>query len=244
MKIIYVVDAISDLNKKIGLVKDRLGNNIFYIVKADLADLFKTYGYEPHAIYYKNLSKVINNLLYNTEDEDTIVCYASLKFDRTLLNNFANAIGNKTKIVNLSPKYNIFEKVCNSAYNVYVKYLFKIEDSLVSPKLQFLPEDFVTDFVNSHFSNRLFKLDSQCYKTITTEDKEINKSMKIKTKHLKYNLISLIIALVLTAGLLACIAYLKVNYLIIFIFTILYILDAILLIIFQCKAKFDQRFLK
>lgn len=244
MKVVYVVDTITDLNTKINLLTARFGTNIFYVVKADLVELFKTYGYNPHAIYYNNLTKVIHNMLYRSTDEDTIICYASLKFDYALLNNFANAIGNKTQVVNLMPNYNVFETVCNNAYNVYVKSLFKVKDSLISTKLQFLPSAFVTDLVNSHLGNRLFQLNPQYCKNVTTDNKEINKSMKTKTKPMKYNLMSLIIALVLTAGLLACIAYTKIAFIVVFIFVILYVLDILMLVIFQCKAKFDQRFFK
>lgn len=244
MKLIYVVDSIADLNNKINLLKHRLCDNIFYVVKADLVDLFATYGYKPHAIYYNNLSEIINILLRSSNADDLIICYASLQFDNNLLTHFTKAIGNKTKVVNLTPKYNTFEKLYNSAYNVYVKSLFKLKDSLATPKLQFLPVIFVEDLLNSHIANRMFELNSDYSKEISVENKEINKSMKSKNKSLKYNLISLIIALVLTIGLLTCIAYLKVNFILVFIFIILFALNLLMTIIFQFKARFDKRFLK
>ena len=45
MKVVYVVDCISEVNQKINLIKNRFGDNILYVVRADLVDLFKTYGY-------------------------------------------------------------------------------------------------------------------------------------------------------------------------------------------------------
>lgn len=244
MKVIYVVDTISGVNNKINLLKNNFGENIFYVVKADIAELFKTYGYESNAVYYKNLSSIIHTLLSKSEIDDCIVVYASLKFDNKLLNSFKLLIGDKTKVVSLEPDYNFFEQMCNSAYNVYVKSLFHTTDSLCSPKLQFLPKEFVVQLLQSHFSNRLFELNPNLNKIMSVDDKEINKSLKVRTKPAKYNIISLLIALVLTIGLLACIAYFKVNYIIILIFSILFLLDLTLVIIFQCKAKFDQRFLK
>lgn len=244
MKVLYVVDCITDFTKKINAIKNRFGENIFYVVKADLVEIVKTYGVAPNAIYYKNLVDVMHSLLSKSEIEDVLICYASLKFDNALLNKFANAIGDKTKIVNLMPNYNGFENICNSAYNVYVNSLFKVKDGLASNKLQFIPAIYVEELLSSHLGNRMFELGVEHVKYVRVEDKEINKSMKSKSYSLKYDLISIIIALCVTIGLLASIAYFKVSYIIILSCIVLYILDITLTIIFHCKAKFDQRFLK
>ena len=244
MKVIYVIDNISDLNNKINLITHHFGNNIFFVVKADLVELFETYNYVPHAVYYKNLTKVIHTLLANSEIDDIIICYSSLMFNEHLLTKLTNAIGNRTKIVNLMPKYTSFENMCNSAYNIYVKSLFKVTDSMISPKFQFIPSNFLPELLSTHLGNRLFEINSDCCKNVTIEDEEINKSMKIKAPILKNTLIACIIALLITVGLLASIAYYKVNYLIILSCVVLYILDLILTFIFSFKAKFDHRFLK
>ena len=244
MKVVYVIDSISKLTEKINLLSLRFGSNIVFVVRADLVDLFKTYGYQPNAIYYKNLTTVIHSLLLRNSIEDIVICYASLKFDNNLLNKFISNIGDKKKIVNLMPKYNTFEQMCNSAYNVYVKSLFKVQDSLVSPKLQFIPQDIMIELLSTHLGNRLFETNPEFTKKISVENQEINDSMKTKTHTLKFNLISIIIALCITMLLLASIAYFKVNYLIILTCSILYVLDIVLTIIFHCKTKFDSRFLK
>lgn len=244
MKVIYVVDSVSDLTKKINTMINRFGANIVYVVRADLVELFKTFGFTPNAIYYKNLSEVLHMLLLKSEVEDIILCYASLKFDAQLLNKFANAIGDRSKFVNLVPEYNWFERMCNSAYNVYVKSLFKVKDSLISPKLQFIPNGFMVELLATHLGNRLFEFEQQIHRDVYVEDKEINKSMKTKTNLVKTDIISIIIALLITIGLLASIAYFKVSYIIILSCVILYCLDIMITIILHCKAKFDQRFLK
>jgi hypothetical protein len=244
MKVVYVVDSVSDLTKKINTVTNRFGTNIVYLVRADLVELFKTYGFTPNAIYYKNLADVLHLLLLKGDVEDTILCHASLNFNNQLLNKFANTIGDKSKFVNLVPEYNWFEQMCNSAYNVYVKTLFKLKDSLISPKLQFIPQAFVKELLTTHIGNRLFEVDPEIQRNIHVEEKEINQSMKTKTNLLKYDIISLIIALLITVGLLASIAYLKVSYFLILSCIILFSLDIVITIILHCKAKFDQRFLK
>jgi len=244
MKIVYIVDSITDLNNKINTITNKLGNNILYVVRADLVDLFKTYGLIPNAIYYKNLTEVTHSLLLKCEVDDVILCYASLKFNNALLTKFINKIGDKSKVVNLMPQFNTFERMCNSAYNVYVKSIFKAKDSLSSPKLQFIPHGYMIELLSSHLGNRLFELKPEFKNNVFVEDKEIKKSMKTKSNSIKYTLISAIIALIITIGLLASIAYYKVSYIIILCCAILYILDITLTIIFHFKAKFDQRFLK
>ncbi len=244
MKIIYVVDCITDLNQKINKIITKFGQNIFYVVKADFVPIFTTYGLSPSAVYYKNLTEVTHSLLVRGEIEDVLICYASLNFNNKLLTTFANKIGNKSKIVNLMPKYNYFEQLCNSTYNVYVNSLFKTKDSLISPKLQFIPSMFVSELLSSHLGNRLFELNSDVFINVDIEDKEINKTSKVKSHSIKYDLISIIIALTITIGLIASIAYYKISFIIIFACVIGYILDLLLTLIFHCKAKFDQRFLR
>lgn len=247
MKVLFIIDSITEIKNKINLLTNKFGNEISYIVRADFVDLFKTYGYLPNAIYYKNLSEIIQEYLIKTfcnGSEDIVICYASLSFNDILLNKFISNIGNKTKFVNLIPQYNSFENMCNKAYNTYVKTLFGNKDSLASPKLQFIPKNFVDSLLNSHFGNRMFDFGPELIKNFSIENDEINKSAKVKCKTSIYWIISAIIALVLTIGLLASIAYYKVSYIIILSCSVLYLLDFVLTIIFLSKNKFDKRFLK
>ena len=245
MKVVFVIDSISELNNKINLLKMKYGDNILFVVRADLVELFKTYGYIPNAVYYKNLTKIIHTLLINSNElEDIVICYASLKLDNTLLTRFTNSIGNKTKIISVMPKYNTFEKVCNSVYNVYVNSIFKAKDSMISPKLQFIPKDFLPELLSTHLGNRLFKINPEVSHSIEIENAETNDSLKVKSSALKFNLLACIIALLITVGLLSSIAYYKVSYIIILVCSVLYVLDILLTIIFLCKSKFDNRFLK
>ena len=245
MKVVYVIDSISDLNNKINLLKIKYGDNIFYVVRADLVELFKAFGYYPNAVYYKNLTEIIHTLLINSNQiDDVIICYASLKFNMKLLTEFTNQIGSRTKVVSLTPKYNAFERMCNSAYNLYVKSIFKAKDSMVSPKLQFIPGSLLVELLSTHLGNRLFEMDEDFKSHIQIEDDEINKSAKTKVPVIKFSLIACLITLIITVGLLASIAYYKASYVIILLCAILYILNITLSLIFLCKVKFDNRFLK
>ncbi|MBR2969594.1 MAG: hypothetical protein IKC49_00890 [Clostridia bacterium] len=243
MKIVCVVDNISNITQKINLLKNRFGDNILYVVKNRLVPLFKTYGFAPNAIYTNNLSKVIHTLLARTELDDIVVYYTSLYINDSLLNKFISKILDKSKIVYLMPTYNIFERLCNSAYNVYVKSIFKVEDSMASPKLQFLPAYFVGELLETHFANKLFSIKDGYSTTLSVEDKDLNNQLKIKTKFNKYSLIPIIAILLITIGLILSLAYIGVNYLVVLIFTCLYLVSIVITIIFKCKQYFDARFL-
>jgi len=244
MKVIFVIDSINELNNKINILKNRFGNDILYVVKSNLIGLVKTYDIEVNATYRRSFAKIMQILLANNLDNDIVVCYSSVKLDNKLLNNFIAKIGNKEKIVNVMPTYNAFEKVCNSTYNVYVNGLFKVKDSMVSPKLQFLPADFVYELVMSHFSNRLFVFDEQYSSTLYIEKGELNSSLKTKTGFSKWQLIPVIVSLLISIGLVLALAFIKMNYLLILVFVFLYILDIVIALIFQCKSKFDKRFME
>lgn len=244
MKVLFVVDKISDITAKINKIKSRFGDNVAFFVKAPLLPLFNTFGYDTHAVYYNNLARVMHQYLLKTESQDIVVYYSSLDITDSLLNSFIQKIGNKNKVVNLIPNYNFFERIENKLYNTYVKALFKLTDSMASPKLQFLPESFVKELMTSHFANKLFEVNESYVKNIYIEDKNQSSNLKVKPKFNAYNLLSIIIALVITIGLITTLAFVKVNYLIIISFICLYVLDIVISCILNYKSKFDARFLK
>ena len=63
MKIVVVVDNVNELKKKVNMIKSHFGENVLFIVKAQLNPLFETFGFTANAIYHKNLSKVMHVLL-------------------------------------------------------------------------------------------------------------------------------------------------------------------------------------
>ncbi len=243
MKIVFVVDSITDIKNKINLIQTYFGDNIVYVVKSHFLSIFETFGYKANAVYNKNLSEIIHILLLKSNIEPILLCYSSLNFDANLLTRFRAKIGNGDRIVNIMPDYNSFERICNNAYNIYVKAIFKAKDSLISPKLQYLPVPFVVELLNSHFGNKLFETNPENSSTLYIENSELNNSTKIKTKFNKFALIPIIIALLITMFLLISLAFIKVNYIFVLIFVSLYILDIVFAIIYQCKLYFDARFL-
>lgn len=244
MKIICVVDSISNINSKIDQIKNYFGSNIYFVVKSSLVPIFKTFGHEINAVYSNQLTTLIHALLLKSEPNNVLIYYTSLKLNEHLLNKFNTMIAPRNKVVSLLPNYNAIEKMDNYMYNIYVKAMFKTKDSMVSPKLQFLPVSCVAELLNTHIGNKLFELNPKFSTTLEVEDKEINKSAKTRTPFLKTLLISIIVALLLTIGLIMTLAFAGNNVLAIITFVCLYLLDIVLTIIMQYKLKFDYRFLK
>ena len=244
MKVLFVVDSISELTNKIDKIKNRFGDDITFIVKAHFVKLFKTFNYPTHAIYHTNLAKVMHEYLAQNGAQDVVVYYSSLNLKDPVLNTFIQTIGDKTKLVNLVPNYNFFETMENGLYNTYVKSMFKLKDSMASPKLQFLPEALVEELLMSHFGNKLFSLNPALTKNITVEDKELSKQLKIKPKFNAKDLIGIIAALLITIGLIVCLAFVKFNFLLVLLFICLYSLNLLISIILRYKEYFDVRFLK
>ena len=243
MKIVYVVDSITDIKNKINLVKTYFGDKIVYVVKSHFLSIFETFGYKANAVYKKNLAEIIHILLLKSEIEPVLVCYSSLDFDANLLARFRSRIGTGEKIVNIMPNYNGFEKLCNTTYNVYVKALFKAKDSLISPKLQYLPVAFVVELLNSHFGNKLFETNPENSSTLYIENNELINSTKIYTIFFFFSFLPIIFALLITIFLVISLAFVSVNYILILTFVSLYFLDIVFAIIYQCKLYFDARFL-
>lgn len=244
MKVVFVVDSIKDLNKKINMMQSHFGNDIIFVVKANLAKLFGTYGHFASAIYNNNLAKVVHFTLARLEISSVVMYYSSCEINNPLLDAFSAKIADGSKVVNVVPTYNAFEQFCNSIYNIYVKTIFKNNDSLASPKLQFLPQKFVEELLSTHFGNKLFETPVELTQNLETNNKQINASLKIKPTFNKYAIIPLIIALATTACLIMALAFWGGKYLVVFVFVLLYVLNIFLTIVLQCKNFFDSRFLK
>ncbi len=244
MKVVCVVDSITDIKSKINTLVSHFGNNILYVVKANLQTIFETYGFASNAVYDNNLTNIIHVLLSKNKATDVVVYYTSLKLDNLLVTNFIKKIGDRTKIVNFIPKYNAFEKMYLSLYNSYVKSLFKINDSLASPKLQFLPKDFVETLLESHLGNKLFEpLEDSCVE-FQVENEEINKTAKVKTKFGKSEVIAIIVALCLTLCAIVAYALSTPHFIVGLLFVMFYLLDISFYILLKFKALFDKRFFK
>jgi len=245
MKVIYVIDCVTDINSKIQLLQNRFGNDIYFVVKSKFVKIFQTYGFQTNAIYTKNLSEVIHTMLAKNEQIDDVIClHSCLNINDKILNKFISAIqANSHKVVNVCPNYSFFEQIGNSVYNLYVKALFKNKDNLASAKMQYLPKAFVEELLASHFGNKLFEISPSLCKEIYYEDKEFNKSLKTKTGFNKNLLVPIILALTLTIVLFTTLVLMQgINYIAALIFVVLYLLDIVLTIIYQCKIYFDKRF--
>lgn len=244
MKIIFVVDSIRDIKRKIAMMQTHFGNDIYYVVKGQFEKIFETYSKKPDAVYSRNLSKVIHVLLNRIGADSVVVYYSSLDINETLLNKFISTIGDGEKIVNVEPHYNVFERFGNSIYNTYVKSLFKLKDSLASVKLQYLPLALVEDLKSSHFANRMFEYDASLVKTIHVENKEMSKTLKTKRSFVSADLLPILIALVITLAWVINFAFFKIRYILVILYIALYVLDIFVSLLYSLKAKFDARFLK
>ena len=246
MRVLCVVDNISNINSKIQMLKNRFGDNILFVVKKKFANFFKTFSYQIDAIYTVNLAKVVHTLLSRVNIDDLVIYYTSLKITDDLLNEFNTRIFNTKmmKIVNVVPSYNIFERFSNAIYNLYVRSIFKLNDNLASAKLQFLPKKVVEQLLDSHIANRLFEVDEEYVSNIYVGNREINKSLKTELKFNKNYLIPIIVALCITLALIVGIVFVHSAFILVLVFTVLYVLDIILTVIYHCKSKFDARFLK
>ncbi len=243
MKLVYVIDTVSDIKNKLDLLKSKFGNEIYYVVKSPFQSLVKSFGYNINALYTKNLAKVIHNMLLSCPVDDIVICYNSLDFNNQLLNSFIGKIGNGKKIVNLMPNYNFFEQIGNGTYNIYVKSMFKNKDSLASTKLQYIPREFLLELLSTHFANKMFEINPLYVTNVYIEDKEINKSAKTKRPFNKFSLIPIIVALLVAAAAITVMAFVKIGYLFWLVVVFALLLDIVLAIIFDCKSKFDARFL-
>ena len=244
MKVAYIVDSLTDFSKRIELITKKFGREkIYFIVRADLMPFFETFSYTAHAVYYKKLTTVLHLLLQNTQKDDVVICHASLHLTENLLNKFLYFIKGGNKLVSLVPEYSNVEKTFNSLYNRYVRSIFNVEDSLVSSKLQYIPQPFVEELLQTHISNRLFNVNPELCTFFTSEHPLVNSTSKSTYPKLKINLIFTMTSLIIVALFLLSLAYIKIKFVGCFLFVLLIILNVVLAFIAHFKQRFDHRFL-
>ena len=102
MKVIYVIDSVTDINLKIQLLQNRFGNDIYFVVKSKFVKIFQTYGYQTNAIYTKNLPEVIHTMLAKSNKIDDVIClHSCLNINDRILNKFIQAIQSNSGKVNI-----------------------------------------------------------------------------------------------------------------------------------------------
>lgn len=244
MKVVFVVDSISNLIEKLNEVKQNFSNDILFVVKSAFVEIVKSYDITINAVYHAHIAKTIHNLLAGNVEDDIVVYYSSLALNKELISKFIAKIGNKDKVVNVVPKYNVFESAYNGVYNMYVKGVFKNKDSLASPKLQFLPADCVKQLLTTHFGNKLFEVTPELVRTIHIEDVRTSKMLKPKHKFNYWGLIPVIAALLITLAWVVLFAFVKPYYPLILLFVFLYLVDIVIGVLYNFKTHFDNRFLK
>ncbi len=243
MKVVVVVDDITNLDRKINMLQSHFGDDMIFVVKAKFAKLYETYSYPTHAVYSDHLTEVLHYTLLRIGADNLVIYYTSLMPTEDLLNTFAKKMKHN-RVINVIPRYNFFEKSYYSTYNLYVKGLFHVKDNLASPKLQYIPAEFCGWLLSTNFGNRMFDWGSEDVVNIYIEDKELSSSLKVKSKFNKYSIIPIISLLVITMMLLVTLAYVGVNYWVVLIFLGVYVVDILISIFFQYKKDFDIRFLK
>jgi hypothetical protein len=143
MEILFVIDSLQDIQRKISLLEP-LGDIKFFVNSKYLADMVgkKKVLDNIVAVYSKNVNTTIDKYLNAKEyiPTDTILYYSSAELTSKLIDKIRDNLQLKPNTIYIKKKLNWLDKVKMWFYNKFIKLLFGMNDEYASIKLQYFSE--------------------------------------------------------------------------------------------------------
>lgn len=246
MEILFIVDSLKDIDKKISIITDNFGENIKFFVSSKLIAKLSTNKKVMaglKSIYGFSVNDTINQYVQAKEyaPQDTILYYSSADLNNELAEQMREAIQFAPPTVYFKKQLNWFGKFKVWCYNKLVKAIIGMEDEFASVKFQYMNVEFMSELAQTSFKNHILSLPD----TEKVElDKEQSKSFYDKVGFNKKFLYCPIAICLLLIGYVLLEAFVKVKFWM-YLFVIL-ILVAIVVstCMFAIKNVFDKRYRK
>lgn len=244
MDILFVIDSIKNLDKKISLITDNFGNNIKFFVHAKLvADIAKNKFIATNtiAIYNKNVNVTIDKYIKsaNYTPTNTLLYYSSADIDSTILNEMRDKIILNPSTIYVKKHFNLFKKCWVWIYNKIVKTVFGMYDEYASIKLQYISENVMRSLIDVKFRNHIFTISES---TSIQIDKSKASSFYDMPKFQKSYLINCIVFVLALMGYVVLEKFFKLRFWMYFMIIAVLLAIIISFIVLIVKAILDIRY--
>ena len=161
MEILFIIDQVEDLDKKIKLLGP-FSSDVKFFVQSDIVPKLirkKKIVKQIVAMYSKNVNVTIDKYLRqeNYNPTDTLIYYSSAELTAEMVNAVRERLEFKPDTITFKKKLNWWGRTKLWFYNALVKILFGAEDGYASLKLQYFSADMMEVFKATSFKNHIFK---------------------------------------------------------------------------------------
>lgn len=241
MQTFFVIDSIKDLDKKVNLIINNIGDDIKFFVKASLYTKITHNAFVLKNIvgaYKNNEKRKIDEYLQSSNCvlDSTILYYSSVDIDTALLVKLREKSKAGYDSVFVKSKQNIFQKFGDWIYKTFAMFMYRVSDANCSPKLQAMSKAFMEYLQATTFCNHILEVK---YKIVLEVGK--NTSLTPKVKFNKYYLYDLIGFFALILGYILLEAFFNLRFFVYFAIVLGTILAIIVALMIACFSKFNAR---
>ena len=160
MEILFVVDSIENIDKKIAMFEP-LGAEIkFFVNSKHVAKLVRNKKILDRivAMYSKDVNITIDKYLKAKEYKptDTILYYSSAELTTQLIDKIRENLQLKPNTIYVKKKFNFWDKIKLWIYKKLTKLVFGLSDEYASVKLQYFNEFTMGVLAKTNFKNHVF----------------------------------------------------------------------------------------
>lgn len=245
MEILFIVDSVEDIERKISLL-EVLGADIKFFVNSKHVTKLITNKYIVNrvvAIYNNNVNVTIDKYLQSDTytPTQTLLYYASAKLDNEMLDKIRENLKLKPDVIYVKKKLTLWDKFKLWFYQKVVKLIFGLRDEYASIKLQYFSEELMEAFVQTSFKNHVFSIPNSLRVEL---DKIQEKTYYSKPKFNKNYLYNPIVICLILICYVVLERFLKLPFWVYLLVITMILATIINLIIMIVKNSFDIRYKK
>lgn len=200
MEILFIVDSIEDIERKISLL-DEFGAQIKFFVEAKYVSKILTNKEiinRLETICNNNVNETVDNYIKSDKytPQPTLLYHSSAKLSKELIDKIRLNQNFAPNVIYVKKKLGLWTRFKLWFYQKLVKLVFGLEDEYASTKLQYFNTELMAIFKDTNFKNHVFKIPN----SVTIElDEQSSNSYYPKSKFNKntlYNPIALCLILI------------------------------------------------
>ncbi len=245
MQTFFVIDDTKNLNKKIDWIINNIGDDIRFFVKTNLYTHTASNQMVMNnlaGVYKDNEILKIDEYIHSDKYpscDNVFLYYSSVELDEKLLTEIREKAVCGYDSVFVRPKRNWWSRFTDWMYQKMAKFMFNVEDSCCSPKIQYMSKEFVEHLKETTFCNHIFAVRKKAI--IEVADKEQKSTLNPKITFNKYYLYDILALILILAGYVVLETFLKLPFFVYFALVLSVILAVVIALMIGCFSKFNAR---
>ncbi len=162
MEILFVVDSVDNIERKISLLESFGADIKFFVHSRYVANIIKNKFIVNRvvAIYNNNINTTIDKYLNDEKYKptDTLLYYSSVDLNSEMVGKIRSNLQFKPSVIYIKKKLNWWGKFKLWFYQKVIKLIFGLNDEYASVKLQYFNAELMEVFKQTNFKNHIFSI--------------------------------------------------------------------------------------